>query len=128
MTTETANNKTILLVEDEIDLVELYTELLTEQGYNVISAYDGDDGLYKIGTTQWDLLLLDIMLPEKDGMAVLEDIQKTSGTKKGPILMLTNLNSEDLIERAMNLGADGYIIKSEVTLQDISEKVKKYLG
>lgn len=128
MTPATSDPKKILLVEDEIDLVDLYTEILTEEGYEVTSAYDGEDGLFKINTGKWDLLLLDIMLPEKDGMAVLEDIQKTDGAKKGPIIMLTNLNSEDLIARASKLGADDYIIKSEVTLTDITDKVKKYLG
>lgn len=120
--------KKILLVEDEIDLVDLYTEILVEAGYEVVASYDGEDGLYKVKSENWNMLLLDIMLPEKDGMAVLEEIKNMPGGKKGPILMLTNLNSEDLIDRAKTLGADGYIIKSEVTLPDIVKKVQEYLG
>ena len=67
------------------------------------------------------------MLPEKDGMAVLEEVKKTEKGKQGPIVLLTNLNSEDLIERAYKLGADDYLIKSEISLDDIVAKVKQYL-
>jgi len=84
--------------------------------------------VYKAKNDNWDLLLLDIMLPEKDGMAVLEEIQKVERGKQGPIVLLTNLNSEDLIERAYKLGADDYLIKSEISLDDIVSKVKQYLG
>ena len=120
--------KTVLLVEDEIDLVDLYTEILTEAGYVVLASYDGEDGIYKAKNEHWDLLLLDIMLPEKDGMAVLEEIQDVEGGKKGPIVLLTNLNSEDLIERGYKLGADDYLIKSEISLEDITKKVQQYLS
>ncbi len=120
--------KTVLLVEDEVDLVDLYTEILNEAGYDVLPSYDGEDGIYKVKNEKWDLLLLDIMLPEKDGMAVLEEMQKTEASKKGPVVLLTNLNSEDLIERAYKLGADDYLIKSEISLDDIVKKVKQYLS
>ena len=122
------DKKKILLIEDEIDLVDLYTEILNEAGYEVVASYDGEDGVYKLRSENWDLLLLDIMLPEKDGMAVLEELQGIEGGKKGPIVLLTNLNSEDLIERAYKLGADDYLIKSEINLADITKKVKKYLS
>lgn len=122
------NSKVVLLVEDEIDLVDLYTEILNEAGYTVVPSYDGEDGIYKVQNEKWDLLLLDIMLPEKDGMAVLEELQKLEGGKKGPVILLTNLNSEDLIDRAYKLGADDYLIKSEISLEDITKKVKQYLG
>lgn len=126
---ETASpKKKVLLIEDEIDLVDLYTEILNEAGYDVTPSYDGEDGIYKAKNTQWDLMLLDIMLPEKDGMAVLEEMQKVEVGKKGPIVLLTNLNSEDLIERAYKLGADDYMIKSEISLDDIVKKVKQYLS
>jgi len=120
--------KVVLLIEDEIDLVDLYTEILNEAGFEVLPSYDGDDGIYKAKNDNWDLLLLDIMLPERDGMAVLEEIQKLEKGKQGPIILLTNLNSEDLIERAYKLGADDYLIKSEISLDDIVGKVKQYLG
>lgn len=123
-----SQKKVVLLIEDEIDLVDLYTEILNEAGYDVLPSYDGEDGIYKSKNDKWDLLLLDIMLPEKDGMAVLEEIQKAGQGKKGPIVLLTNLNSEDLIERAYKLGADDYLIKSEISLEDIVKKVKQYLG
>ena len=121
------DQKVVLLIEDEIDLVDLYTEILNEAGYTVLPSYDGEDGIYKAKNEKWDLMLLDIMLPEKDGMAVLEEVQKIEETGRGPIILLTNLNSEDLIERAYKLGADDYLIKSEISLEDIVKKVKQYL-
>lgn len=120
--------KVILLIEDEVDLVDLYTEILNEAGFDVLPAYDGDEGIYKAKNEHWDLMLLDIMLPERDGMAVLEEISQLEGGKKGPILLLTNLNSEDLIERSYKLGADDYLIKSEISLEDITKKVTQYLS
>ncbi|OGC46466.1 hypothetical protein A2V49_04260 [candidate division WWE3 bacterium RBG_19FT_COMBO_34_6] len=128
MNQNTPNKKTILLIEDEVDLVDLYTEILNEAGFNVIPAYDGEEGIIKAKNEHWDLMLLDIMLPEKDGMAVLEELQKLEDSKKGPIVLLTNLNSEDLIERAYKLGADDYLIKSEISLEDITKKVISYLS
>ncbi|MFC1756160.1 response regulator transcription factor [Patescibacteria group bacterium] len=127
MANENELKKVVLLIEDEIDLVDLYTEILNEAGYDVLPSYDGDDGIYKAKNDNWDLMLLDIMLPEKDGMAVLEEVKKTEKGKQGPIVLLTNLNSEDLIERAYKLGADDYLIKSEISLDDIVAKVKQYL-
>ena len=77
--------KVILLIEDEADLVDVYTEYLNSAGYQVVTAYNGEDGLRMAREDHWDLMLLDIMLPEKDGMAVLEVISSEEGLKRGSI-------------------------------------------
>ncbi|MBP7928254.1 response regulator [Patescibacteria group bacterium] len=128
MNTTTEKKKVILLVEDERDLVELYSELLKDSDYNVEVAYDGSTALQKVLSESWDLLLLDIMLPEKDGLTILEEIKKAANAKRGPIILLTNLNNEDLIKRAFSLGADGYLIKSEISLDDVVNEVKTRLA
>lgn len=118
--------KKVLIVEDEHDLRELYMDILKEAGYEVDGAADGGEGLEKIKNNEWNLLLLDIMLPGKDGLKILKDISETPGLKKGHIVVLTNLNGENIIQEAFNLGADGYLIKSDNTPDKVLEEVGKY--
>ena len=117
----------VLIVEDEADLRLLYAEVLTEAGYNVEQAPDGELAMQKIMSMPWDILLLDIMLPGKDGLAILKEIAKVPGAKRGPVLMLTNLNSEHIIDEAFKIGADGYVIKSEVTPDKVVAEVNNAL-
>jgi two-component system response regulator ResD len=120
------SQKRILLVEDEIDLRVLYAEVLRDAGYIVEEAPDGEIGLEKVLNSPWDMLLLDIMLPGKDGLRVLKDMG--NGHKRGPIIMLTNLNSEHIIQEAFKMGADGYLIKSEITPDKIITEVESFLA
>ena len=101
-------------------------DILKEAGYEVDGAADGGEGLEKIKNNEWNLLLLDIMLPGKDGLKILKDISETPGLKKGHIVVLTNLNGENIIQEAFNLGADGYLIKSDNTPDKVLEEVGKY--
>lgn len=119
--------KKILLVEDEVDLRFLYREVLQEAGYIVDEAGDGSIGLYKVQNTEWDVLLLDIMLPGKDGVKILKEISSNPKYKKGPIIALTNLNSESLIKEVFEAGASGYLIKSEITPDKIVKEIENYL-
>ena len=75
-----------------------------------------------------DLILLDIMLPGKDGLKILKDLKETPELKKGPVVVLTNLNSEHIIQEAFKLGADGYLIKSEVNPDKVVEEVGRFSG
>ncbi|OGC68689.1 hypothetical protein A2415_01915 [candidate division WWE3 bacterium RIFOXYC1_FULL_39_7] len=125
---ENDNKKIVILIEDERDLRVLYQEILTNAGYMVEVAPDGVIGLEKIRDLPWNILLLDIMLPGEDGLKILQKIREDSALKKGPIITLTNLNSEHIIREAFNNGADGYLIKSEITPDKIVEEVKTFLG
>jgi len=120
-------NNRVLIVEDEHDLRALYSEILTNSGYTVDQAPDGEIGLEKTKNTPWNLMLLDIMLPGKDGLRLLKEVKDNPALKKGPVIIITNLNSEHIIQEAFNLGADGYLIKSEITPDKIIDEVKEFL-
>jgi DNA-binding response OmpR family regulator len=121
-------SKNVLIVEDENDIREVYVEVLSGVGYKMDQAADGEVGMQKVKEGKWDLLLLDIMLPGKDGLKILKEIKETPGLKKGPIIALTNLNSESIIHEVFTSGADGYLIKSEITPDKIVEEIEKVLG
>ena len=117
----------ILIIEDEHDIREIYVEVLQSFGYKVEQAPDGESGMQKIRNVEWDLLLLDIMLPGRDGLKILKEIKEDPELKKGPVIALTNLNSENIIQEAFSSGADGYLIKSEITPDKIVEEVGRLL-
>ena len=117
----------ILIVEDEHDIREIYAEVLAAAGYKVSQAADGAVGMQKIRDEHWDLLLLDIMLPGKDGLKIFKEIKENPQLKKGPVIALTNLNSENIIQEAFGQGADGYLIKSEITPDKIVDEVGRVL-
>jgi len=125
---DTPPKKTILIIEDEKDIRTLYSEILTDAGYIVEQASDGEVGFDLIKTLKWDLLLLDIMLPGKDGISILKSVGGDSGLKRGPIILLTNLNSEEIIKDAFGMGAEGYLIKSEITPDKIVSEVNHFIG
>ena len=118
----------VLIIEDEHDIRELYAEILQGGGYEVDQAPDGNVGIEKTKNSEWNIMLLDIMLPGKDGLKILKDLKDTAELKKGPVIVLTNLNNEHIIQEAFNLGADGYLIKSEITPDKVLEEVKSTLN
>jgi len=118
---------TILLIEDESALLALYSSVLQDFGLNVISVADGELGFDAILDNPWDLLLLDIMLPKKDGLEILKELKQYEDWKKGKVIMMTNLNSEEIINNAFDLGADGYLIKSEILPDKLIEEVNTFL-
>ena len=118
----------ILIVEDEHDIREIYAEVLNMAGYVVDQVADGEKGMQKIRDDNWDILLLDIMLPGKDGIKILKEIKDHPELKKGIVIALTNLNSENIIQEVFGLGADGYLIKSEITPDKVVEEVGRILA
>ena len=118
----------ILIVEDEHDIREIYAEVLSSVGYVVDQVADGETGMQKIRDDDWDILLLDIMLPGKDGIKILKEIKDHPELKKGVVIVLTNLNSENIIQEVFGSGADGYLIKSEITPDKIAEEVARVLA
>ena len=120
--------KKILIVEDDQDVRELYTEVLRDEGFEVAEAVDGQSGLAKVLEGTYDLLLLDIMLPKFDGLEVLKTIKEKAKVKGIPVILLTNLGREAIIKEGFSLGADGYLIKSEHTPEEVVDEVKKFFG
>lgn len=119
--------KTVLLVEDDAEIRLVYAEVLRDAGYKVIEAPDGNVALKRALEDEWDMLLLDIMLPGIDGIHLLKLIKENERVKKQPIILLTNLGSENIISECFSLGADGYLIKSEITPDKIVSEVNSFL-
>ena len=120
--------KTILLIEDEPALLSLYQQVLKDAGFKVIAVSEGEIGFDTILDSNWDLLLLDIMLPKKDGLEILKELKDYDDWKKGKVIMMTNLNSEEIINNAFDMGADGYLIKSEIQPDKLIEEVNGFLS
>lgn len=122
------SNKRILVVEDDQFLREFYQELLQEEGYFIDVAAEGETALKKIQQEEFDLVLLDIMLPKKDGLQILRDLKITPPKSRDvPIVVLTNLGQDSVIRNAFELGAKGYLIKSAMNPDQVLTEVKTYL-
>ena len=118
----------ILIIEDDQFLREFYQELLETDGYFVDVAADGELGLQKIQTLDYDLILLDIMLPKKDGISVLSELKiKGPHSKNVKIVVLTNLEQVAVIKQCFELGAAGYLIKSALNPDQVLQEIKSYL-
>jgi DNA-binding response OmpR family regulator len=106
----------ILLIEDDALLIRMYKKKLELDGYNVTTANNGEEGLSKFKKEDPDLVLLDVMMPKMNGFEVLENVKADEQLKKIPVILLTNLGSDDEdIERGLELGAAAYLIKSYST-------------
>jgi two-component system response regulator ResD len=114
----------ILLVEDENDIRVLYAEYLRDRGYVVIEAPDGDSGMQKALSEEWDLMLLDIVLPGQDGVQLLKTIKSNEKIKDKPVIVLTNVNIESVLNEVFRLGADGFLVKSEITPEKIVSEIQ----
>ena len=117
----------ILLIEDDLFMRQLYTDLLKEQKYELDTAEDGDQGYEKIKKGGWDLVLLDMNLPGMSGIEIIEKLSK-EGVKNlyKKIVFLTNTdNAKDSANIKKN--SDGYLLKSQLTPEEFLEQVKKFL-
>ena len=121
-------SKKILFIEDEAGLQHTVSDQLRSAGYAVVSALTGEDGLRLAMTEKPDLVLLDIILPQKDGFEVLTKIRDAPETKDVPVIVLTNLEGSEEVERALSLGARTYLVKLHYSLDEVLEKVKNALG
>lgn len=124
----TAKNKTILLVEDDKALVEMYCAKFREEGLTYLTAENGEDGLAIARKESPQVVLLDIMMPKMDGFMVLEELRKDSKTKDLPIIMLSNLGQTSDIEKGKKLGANDYIVKASMTPAQVVGKIRPYLA
>lgn len=120
--------KKILLVDDDVYIRDLYTEVLKDEQYDVSIAADGEEALNMIGQGPFDLILLDVMMPKVDGIQVLNKIKADEKTKNVPVLMLTNFGQEDLIKQAVTLGSTDYLLKYNLTPGEMTAKVKGILN
>lgn len=117
--------KKILLVEDEAALRKTLGTFLKQEGYKMILAADGEIGLRLAKSKKPDLILLDLVLPKVHGFDVLAQLKSDPGTKQIPVIVLTNLEKIEDIEKAIEMGATTYLIKARYSLEEVVEKVRK---
>lgn len=120
--------KKILIIEDEPSLQKTLKEILHEEKFDVVSALDGEEGLQAAHAEKPNLILLDLILPRKDGFEVLRELKSDEATKSIPIIVLTNLEGLEDVGRALELGATTYLVKANYELEDIIKKIKEALG
>lgn len=121
------NKKIILVVEDDPVLSVMYKTKLEAEGYVIATSNNGVDGLASAKAGKPDLILLDIMLPQLDGFSVLEELKKDAKTKKIPVVLLTNLGTDEDKAKGKGLGAVDYLVKADYTPEQISSGIKKLL-
>lgn len=119
--------KRILFIEDESALQKTFGDVLKQEGYEMISALDGDLGLRLAKTKKPDLILLDLILPKMNGFDVLKELKIDRETKDIPVIVLTNLESMADIDKVIELGATTYLVKAQYSLEELVEKIKKAL-
>ncbi len=116
--------KKILIVEDDKFLRELISQKLVKEGYDIVEAVDGEEGVKKVKEDKPDLVLLDLILPGADGFEVLSRVKSDPLLVPIPIIILSNLGQKDDIEKGLKLGAVDYLIKAHFTPAEIIEKIK----
>jgi len=119
---------TILLIEDDPFLLSMYSTKFEIEHYRVLTAEDGEKGIKLADENSPDIILLDILMPKVNGFEVLEHLKKNETTKNIPVILLTNLNQKDDIERGLALGADDYLIKAHYMPSEVVEKIKGLIG
>ena len=118
----------LLLVEDDNNLREIYEARLQAEGYSIVAAKDGEEALVAAKAEKPDLIISDVMMPKISGFEMLDILRNTDGLKDVKVIMLTALGQSDDQQRGEHLGADKYLVKSQVTLEDIVKTAHELLG
>jgi DNA-binding response OmpR family regulator len=118
----------ILIIEDDQFLRDLYRDLLEQEKYEVTTAQDGEVALETIRKGKFDLTLLDIMMPKKDGLTLIKELTDDDKKRTGQIVMLSNLGQEALIKEAISAGAVSYLIKSALAPDQILTEIHDLLS
>ncbi len=126
--TEERKLKKILFVEDDDSLANVYITRLQAEGFDVKRVPNGEDALASALQYRPDLILLDIMMPKVSGFDVLDILRNTPEVGNVKIVMLTALSQESDLERAKSLGVDDYLVKSQVVIADVVDRIKHHLG
>lgn len=120
--------KKVMIVEDDEHISRVYEIKLAKEGLATSLARDGEEAVTKITAEKPDIILLDLMIPKKDGFGVLEEIKKNPELVNIPVIILSNLGQKSDQERTLALGANEYLVKVDYPIQEVINKVKGYLG
>lgn len=118
----------VLIIEDDQYIREMYALILKKEGYEVVEALEGSAGLVEAKTGGFDVILLDLMMPQMDGLTFLRELKKVTPQKpNGPIIVMSNLAYNPAKDEAASLGAIDFLVKADLEPKDIVETVKKAL-
>jgi CheY-like chemotaxis protein len=115
----------VLIVEDDLFLRELLVKKLEDVGYHLLIAADGEEALKIAGEQKPDLILLDVVMPQKDGFETLKELRQNPELTTAKVIIFSNLSQETDIQKAKELGADEFLVKSDYTLSDLAEKIRQ---
>jgi len=118
----------VLLIDDDEALTTIFTAALTKEGFQVVTANTGQEGINKATTEAPNLILLDQILPDFSGNDILKQLKLDEKTKNIPVIILSNFSQEELVKEAINAGAADYVFKYQVEPKDVIEKIKRTLG
>jgi CheY-like chemotaxis protein len=118
----------ILIAEDDKFLSSVYRLKFSKKGFTVYIALDGQDAINILSTTRPDIILLDLVMPVKDGFSVLSELKSNEQFNTIPVIITSNLSQKEDIDKAKGLGAIDFVVKSDVSLDDLVKKVQKILG
>jgi len=124
---DTQSNFTILIVEDDQVLMKMYTQKLVSEGFKVLNAVDGEEAFAVFVKEKIDLIITDIMLPRVSGIEFLQKIRVTPKGKNVPVIVWSNLMLEEEKKQALALGANEYVVKGQLKLEDMAALVRKYM-
>ncbi|HSW98696.1 MAG TPA: response regulator [Candidatus Saccharimonadales bacterium] len=116
----------VLVVEDDNFLLKAYQAKLTASGFELQTAADGEVALHVLESFKPQVIVLDLVMPRKDGFATLEEIKKQPQLKDIPVIVATNIGQKEEVDRVMNAGAAECIIKSDLSLEELVHKIEKY--
>ncbi len=122
-----ADKSKILVVEDDKFLIKAYQEKLTREGFDVALAFDGGEALKQYKAQKPEVILLDLVMPFMDGFTFLEELAKMTDVKKAKVIVLSNLGQPEDIERAKKLGAVDYMVKSDLSMKEVVDKINGWL-
>lgn len=126
--TEEEKKTKIVLVEDDSFMSGILTAHLIGEGFAVVLMADGDQAFEHITIERPSIVLLDIVLPGRGGFDILQKLKQEESTKSIPVLILSNLGSKEEIQRGIDLGAEGYLVKANSTVEEITGKVREILS
>lgn len=122
------NGKKIVLVEDDSLMSGILSRHLVSEGFEIVLVTDGAKAFERIQTERPSIVLLDIILPGVGGFDILQNLKQDEGTKSIPVLILSNLGSKEEMQKGLDLGAAGYLVKANTMVEEITKKVKEILG
>ncbi len=121
-------NHKILMIDDDSFIRKVYQTELSEKGYEVILAIDGDEGLAKAISEHPELIILDVMMPKMNGFKVIEELKKNPTTSQIPVIFLTHLSQAEDKQRGLALGASDYLVKDDTTSDILAQSMEKFIG